>query len=91
MLYGAGVTEAQRLTQAEDAARAAVAAYLRETSAYAEYPGLRYTIGFDATDHSVTVDVDAPLELPLTVPGSPERAMIGATGSAVVQVAPPNP
>lgn len=88
VLYGAGVTEAARLAQAEDAARAAVAAYLRETGAYADYPGLRHTVGFDATDRSVTVDVDAPLDLPLTVPGSPERAMVGATGSAVVQVGP---
>lgn len=85
-LYGAGVTDAQRLVQAETVARAAVAAYLRDTAAHASYPGLRYTVGFDAVANSVVVEIDAPLDLPLTVPGSPDRAMIGTTGSAVVQV-----
>ena len=38
----------------------------------------------DAATSTVTVHVTAPLDLPLTVPGSPEAATIGATGSAVV-------
>jgi hypothetical protein len=32
----------------------------------------------------VTVRLRAPLDLPLTIPGSPERASIGAVGSALV-------
>jgi len=35
---------------------------------------------------SVRVSLSAPLDLPLTVPGSPGSASVGATGSAVVGV-----
>jgi hypothetical protein len=41
-------------------------------------------VSVDPGTRSVTVRLRAPLELPLTIPGSPERATIGATGSAVV-------
>jgi hypothetical protein len=36
----------------------------------------------------VSVRLDAPLDLPLTMPGSPERASIGAVGSAIVAADP---
>jgi hypothetical protein len=32
------------------------------------------------------VSLHAPLDLPLSIPGSPERATVGATGSAVIWV-----
>jgi hypothetical protein len=65
-------------------ARAAVGAYLSESGAYARYPGLSYTVRVDGD--RVVVRLHAPLDLPLSIPGSPERATIGAEGSAVVGV-----
>ena len=80
-LYGHGVADEARLAQSRAQARAAVAAFLR--TARAKYPGLTARVGFTAANE-VVVEVHAPLQLPLTLPGSPERAMIGATGSATV-------
>ncbi len=73
-----------RLALAAPAARASVRAYLAGVGAFRRYPGLTYTVGVDAAAESVTVRLRAPLELPLTIPGSPQRASIGATGAAVV-------
>ena len=86
VLYAEGVATADRLDQAEVIARAAVAEYLRATGAHTAYPGLTYTVRFDAGDDSVTVEVDAPLDLPLTLPGSPDRTSVGAAGTASVVV-----
>lgn len=86
VLYGEGVASAERLDQAEVIARAAVAEYLRATGAHAAYPGLTYRVSFDAGDDSVTVEVDAPLALPLSLPGAPDRTSVGAVGSATVEV-----
>ena len=85
-LYGSGVGSQQRLEQAETLARAAVEDYLDRTGARSDYPGLRYDVAFDPTDNSVVVRVRAPLDLPLTIPGSPQRPVVGTVGSAVVQV-----
>src|SRR6476660_1336290 len=68
------------------AVRAAVHDYLAAIGAYGRYPGL--TVDVDAPARRVSVTVHAPLDLPLTVPGSPQSASIGATGAAVVQVDP---
>jgi hypothetical protein len=86
VLYGEGVADHDRLDQAEATARAAVAEYLRATGAHAANPGLTYRVSFDPTDDSVTVRVDAPLDLPLTLPGSPDRSSVGAVGSATVVI-----
>jgi hypothetical protein len=85
-IYGSGVGSQPRLDQAEALARAAVEDYLNRTGARTEYPGLSYDVGFDPTDNSVVVQVRAPLDLPLTIPGSPEQPVVGTVGSAVVQV-----
>jgi hypothetical protein len=85
-IYGSGVGSQPRLDQAETLARAAVEDYLNGTGARSDYPGLSYDVGFDPTDNSVVVQVRAPLDLPLTIPGSPERPVVGTVGSAVVQV-----
>jgi hypothetical protein len=85
VLYAEGVGARDRLEQAEAVARAAVADSLRATGAHAAYPGLTFRVSFDPGEDSVTVRIDAPLDLPLTLPGSPERPVIGAVGSAVVQ------
>jgi Flp pilus assembly protein TadG len=82
-VYRGGVPDEQ-LALTPGHARVAVGAYLRDTGAYARYPGLSYTVRVD--DGRVEVRLSAPLDLPLSIPGSPERATIGATGSAVVGV-----
>jgi Flp pilus assembly protein TadG len=82
-VYQGGVPEEMlALTPAQ--ARAAVGAYLRDARAYQRYPGLSFAVRVDGD--RVEVSLHAPLDLPLSVPGSPERATIGATGSAVVDV-----
>ena len=43
-----------------------------------------FGVRVDATRDSVVVTIRAPLDLPLTVPGSPGRTSISATGSASV-------
>ncbi|MFC5177491.1 pilus assembly protein TadG-related protein [Nocardioides taihuensis] len=83
LLYDAGL-DATRLAQAEPAARAAVAAYLRDTGALATYPGLTWTLDVDGTD--VVVELAAPLDLPLTVPGAPATTTVGASARAAVVV-----
>lgn len=66
-----------------DVARAAVRDYLRAGGAYDAHPGLRVTVA--VRDDRVVVDVVAPVDLPLTLPGGPEAPTVGATGSAVVR------
>lgn len=85
-LYGEGVAEAGRLDQAEAVARAAVLDHVQRTGALAEFPGLTVAVRFDPADDAVIVTVRAPLDLPLTLPGSPDTTVVGAVGSAVVEV-----
>jgi hypothetical protein len=82
-VYRGGVP-AGRLDLTADAVRASVRDYLAGAGAYAKYPGLSFSVDVDPVASRVTVRVRAPLDLPLTVPGSPGVATIGATGSAVV-------
>ena len=82
-IYTDGVSES-RLQVTAAAARTSVHDYLAATGAYASYPGLTFAVDLDPATETVTVHLHAPLDLPLTVPGSPEVADIGATGSAVV-------
>ena len=82
-VYQGGVpADTLALTPAQ--ARAAVGSYLREAGAYARYPGLSYTVRI--AGDSVEVHLTAPLDLPLSIPGSPEHTTVGADGSAVVGV-----
>jgi hypothetical protein len=82
-VYGGGVPHG-RLELSADRIRGSVREHLAASGAYAKYPGLAFDIDVDPATSTVTVHVTAPLDLPLTVPGSPDVAMIGATGSAVV-------
>ena len=82
--YAAGLETQLHLDA--DLARAAVNDYLHRVGAYARYPGLTAQVSVDAALQRVTVEVHAPIRLPLHVPGSPERASIGATGAATVGV-----
>ncbi len=83
--YANGIP-ADRLDQLEVQVDRAVAAYLRDSGAYERYPGIQHASDVDETDAKVTVRLSAPLSLPLTVPGSPDRPEIAATGTAAVTV-----
>lgn len=82
-VYQGGVP-ADTLALTAGQARAAVAAYLRDAGAFAEYPGLTYAVR--VVGDRVEVRLRAPLDLPLSVPFSPDRPTVGALGSAVVGV-----
>lgn len=63
-------------------ARAAVHDYLADVGAYRKYPGLAAHVA--VTDTTVEVRLTAPVDLPLTIPGSPDHPTVGAHGAAVV-------
>ena len=83
--YTTGVPD-RDLRVSPAAVRAAVRDYLAAIGAYTDYPGLSFDVAVDDSSRRVTVAIRAPIDLPLTVPGSPGRASVGATGSAVVAV-----
>ena len=72
----------------EAAARAGVAAYLRQTRALEEYPGLRWDVRVDPVTSSVHVRLTAPLDLPLEIPGSPTETLVSAEGEGSTAVEP---
>ncbi len=82
--YGAGLGDDLHLDPVT--ARAAVLDYLRRVDAFARYPGLTVEVAVDPTTQRVLVAVRAPVRLPLRVPGSPDRAAIGARSAATVGV-----
>ena len=82
-VYTGGVPR-DRLDVTAAAVRGSVHDYLVSSGAYAKYPGLSFTVDVDRATSTVSVHVEAPLDLPLTVPGSPGTATIGASGSAIV-------
>lgn len=84
-VYADGLPEV-RLEQQQVAARHAVHEYLARTGAYQKYPGLRPSVQIDTTADRITVVLQAPMELPLTVPGVAATTMIGARGTAAVAV-----
>jgi Flp pilus assembly protein TadG len=83
--YTSGVPQ-ENLELTAASARSAVRSYLAEIGALRRYPGLTYEVLVDLAQNRVTVRVHAPLDLPLTVPGSPSRAGIGAEAAASVAV-----
>ncbi|MDZ5660311.1 Tad domain-containing protein [Nocardioides sp. S-58] len=84
-IYEQGLDD-QRLLQQEEAVRAAVREYLARAGAGASYPGIDVAVRVDPVGRSVTVRLRAPLDLPLTIPGSPSRPMVGASSTAAVTV-----
>lgn len=58
--------------------------YLRRSGARDRYPGL--TVQTSVRGGRVVVRLRAPLQLPLSIPGAPDTAQVGATGSALVRV-----
>ena len=83
--YADGIPE-DRLGQLESQVDRAVAAYLRDSGAYTRYPGIQHRSVVDEATAKVTVQLLAPLDLPLTIPGSPARPTVAATGTAAVTV-----
>ncbi len=83
-VYAGGLDEGH-LQLVAHAARAGVDDYLAAIDAHRRYPGLRVRVSVDEAAGTVTVRLVAPLDLPLTLPGSPARARIGASASAVVE------
>lgn len=81
--YATGLPD-DYLAQQAEGVEAAVHQYLRDIGAHRTYPGLRVSV--EATGAQVRVALSAPLDLPLAIPGSPGRAVIGATGRAGVRV-----
>lgn len=82
-VYVGGLDE--RLDVFAASAEQGVADYLRGTGAFRRYPGLTHRVRVDRAANEVVVEVVAPLDLPLTIPGAPTRARIGSVGSAVVR------
>lgn len=94
-LYGADVgadgvyeqgLDAERLSQREAAVRSAVRDYLARAGAATTYPGIDVGVRIDPVGRSVTVRLEAPLDLPLTIPGSPSSPTVAASSTAAVTV-----
>ena len=84
-IYQEGLT-AERLSQQEETVHAAVRAYLRDAGAGERYADIRVAVEVDAAGRSVTVRLEAPLHLPLTIPGSPANPVVRASSTAAVTV-----
>ncbi|MDQ6526637.1 pilus assembly protein TadG-related protein [Nocardioides sp. LHD-245] len=63
-------------------AEAAVRAYLRDSRAAIDHPGIRATVRVDGD--RLVVELTAPVDLPLRLPGAPDEPLVRAVGSAVV-------
>ncbi len=61
-----------------------VTAYLRQTGALARYPGLIWAV--HASDELVSVELAAPLQLPISPPGWDDATTITGEASAVIPV-----
>ncbi len=82
-IYGEGLGETPALDRrlAEERIRA----YLRDTGAHQRFPGL--SIESRVLDNEVVVEVSAPLDLPLNIPGVQGSPVIRSTGAAVLTTA----
>ncbi|WP_232677552.1 pilus assembly protein TadG-related protein [Nocardioides sp. R-C-SC26] len=70
------------LALSADVARTGVRDYLARSGASREYPGLRVAVR--VIDDEVVVELTAPLDLPIPVPGAPSAPRVSATSSALV-------
>lgn len=84
-VYAGGLDQTLRLSEPE--AERAVREHLRRTGAYDDHPGLRATVRISGD--RLVVELSAPVELPLHMPGVPVRTVVGSHGSAIVQADPP--
>lgn len=79
-VYDGGLAHGDLAITRREAERA-VHAYLRASGAQQDHPGLRASVRVDGD--RVVVELVAPLDLPLGVPGAP-AATVRSVGSAVV-------
>lgn len=84
-IYEQGLGDA-RLIQQEAAVETAVRDYLARADAASRFPGIDVGVRVDPIGRSVTVRLQAPLDLPLTIPGSPANPTVGASSTAAVTV-----
>ncbi|KRE93584.1 hypothetical protein ASG76_14155 [Nocardioides sp. Soil774] len=84
-VYEEGLGEA-RLSQQAAAVQAAVRDYLDRAGAAHTYPGIGIAVRVDPAGRSVTVRLEAPLDLPLSIPGSPSAPKVAASSTAAVTV-----
>lgn len=84
-VYTEGLPQ-ERLLQEAGEVRASVQDYLRQVGAFRRYPGLAVAVRVDPVAQSVTVGLEAPLDLPLAVPGSLVAPRVGASSTAAVEV-----
>ena len=82
-VYAEGLTQ-ERLLQEPRAVERVVIAYLESVGADSTHPGLEAVARVNVVDRSVTVILTAPVELPLRIPGSPARPIVGASSTAAV-------
>jgi hypothetical protein len=68
----------------QPAAAAAVDSYLRQTGAYARYPGLHVEVA--AEGHTVTVYLSMPYSLPIPVPGVAGTTTLHAVGASEMPI-----
>ncbi|WP_235535947.1 pilus assembly protein TadG-related protein [Nocardioides sp. Root190] len=66
-------------------AEQAVRSYLWAVDAHADHPGLRAVVRVDGD--RVVVELVAPVDLPLRLPGAPDSPTVRSVGSAVVDPA----
>lgn len=79
-VYDGGLARGDLATTRREAERA-VRAYLRDSGARQDHPGLRASVRVEGD--RVVVELVAPVDLPLGVPGAP-AASVRSVGSAVV-------
>ncbi|MDN5743771.1 MAG: pilus assembly protein TadG-related protein [Nocardioidaceae bacterium] len=80
-VYGAGLgSHGLKISRRE--AEMAVRAYLRDVGAHADHPGLQAVVRVDGD--RVIVELRAPVNLPLHLPGGPSTPVISSVGSSVV-------
>lgn len=79
--YRSGLADDDLAITAREAERA-VRAYLRDVGASADHPGLRAVVRVQAD--RVVVELVAPVDLPLRLPGAPQAPTVRSVGSAVV-------
>jgi uncharacterized membrane protein len=84
-VYEEGLAEV-RLSQREAAVQAAVRDYLARSGAARTHPGIVVGVRVDPSGRSVTVRLEAPLDLPLSIPGSPSAPKVAASSTAAVAV-----
>ena len=82
-VYGEGLTQ-DRLLQESGAVERVVIDYLESVGADRTYPGLKVAARVNLADRSVTVTLTAPVDLPMHIPGSPTKPVVGASSTAAV-------